>query len=177
MYRKGHYGLGLIFAAPIAVILGILIGEQWTILTLLFSIAGARIPDFDQRVPFIAHRGFSHTIWFALIVSLGLAAGATLSLTFGISDITTDTPVHSIILSNPVTFSASFIGFFAGFVSHLFGDILTEAYDYTVNPYWPVSNRAHTLNWTNADSVWNYIFLVAGICLAIGATALVNIGF
>jgi hypothetical protein len=50
-----------------------------------------------------------------------------------------------------------------GFISHLIGDIITEAYDYTVNPFWPVSNVAYTLSWTKADSkVWNWGTTIVG---------------
>jgi inner membrane protein len=43
------------------------------------------VPDYDQRVPGIAHRGPTHTVWFAALVSLGVAlAGGAYALGTGI---------------------------------------------------------------------------------------------
>jgi len=80
----------------------------------------------------------------------------------------------SLLVANWPVFIVGFVGCLAGFVSHLFGDIITEAYDYTVNPFWPVSDTAYTLGWTNADSkVWNWGLLVLGVIATAGTVALV----
>jgi inner membrane protein len=43
------------------------------------------VPDYDQRVPGIAHRGPTHTVWFAALVGLGVAlAGGAYALGTGI---------------------------------------------------------------------------------------------
>jgi len=138
MHKHGHIGLSLAVAAPIAIIFGYFFGPQWATLTLIFSFITSRVPDFDHRTELIAHRGFTHTIWFAIIISL---AGALIITQ--ISTIAGTGPENAgITLSNITnllpTFAMTFTGFMIGFISHLIGDIITEAYDYTVNPFWPV---------------------------------------
>lgn len=78
MYRNGHYGAALLAYSPLgllAVALGFpLAGVGGGLL----AIALAMIPDWDQRVPGVAHRGPTHTVYFAGIVAVGtglLAAG------------------------------------------------------------------------------------------------------
>ena len=34
----------------------------------------AMLPDYDQRVPGVSHRGPTHTVWFALVVAVVLEA-------------------------------------------------------------------------------------------------------
>ncbi|WP_394295466.1 hypothetical protein [Halorubrum kocurii] len=46
------------------------------------------IPDWDQRVPFISHRGPTHTVWFALLVGAVYAAiGAALGSSVGVAGV------------------------------------------------------------------------------------------
>jgi membrane-bound metal-dependent hydrolase YbcI (DUF457 family) len=71
--------------------------------------------------------------------------------------------VWTALAQNPLPTGIAFVGFMLGICSHLVGDMLTEAYDYTVTPFWPASSRAYTLGWTTADStVWNWGLLASG---------------
>lgn len=175
MYKQGHIGLALLAAAPFAILFGLIFGPQWGILTIAFSFITARLPDFDQHTPLLSHRGFSHTIWFACIVSLILAVVVTVILSIGPSNISEDTSFLELVSSNWPTLLLSFLGFMLGFISHLVGDILTEAYTYTVNPFWPISDQPYTLGWTQADSkIWNWGLLLLGIGLAIVALIVIT---
>src|SRR5699024_12300032 len=80
MYRKGHWGLALLFYSPI--VFGALSAD---IATLPLVIAGTAVtsglcmlPDVDQNLPFIKHRGSTHTSWFALLVGVVLGGGAVM---------------------------------------------------------------------------------------------------
>jgi inner membrane protein len=177
MYREGHIGLGLLVATPFAILFSFSIAPQWGLFTFGFAFITSRAPDIDQSLPLISHRGFTHTIWFGILLSLFFAIGATVALSPFIMDTGSldglDT-LASLLMGNWEVFVIGFVGCFAGFVSHLVGDILTEAYDYTVNPFWPISNTAYTLGWTQADSkVWNWGLLVLGAVATVGTVALI----
>jgi len=176
MNKEGHIGLALLLAGPVGLILGFLAGIQWVILTIIFAFVTARVPDMDQRTEIVKHRGVTHTIWFAIAVSLAMAAIVTQILSIiGVGLVGGGVTIGGLVADLP-TLLLAFIGFFVGFVSHLFGDILTEAYDYTINPLWPLSDTAYTLGWTNADSkVWNWGLLVAGIVSSAGAVILTSL--
>jgi len=177
MYRQGHIGLGLLVATPFAILFSFSIAPQWGLLTYGFAFITSRAPDIDQRLPLISHRGFTHTVWFGILLSLFFALGATIALSpFMLDAGSLDRlgSLVSLLVANWPVFIVGFVGCLAGFVSHLFGDIITEAYDYTVNPFWPVSDTAYTLGWTNADSkVWNWGLLVLGVIATAGTVALV----
>lgn len=177
MYREGHIGLGLLVATPLAILFSFSIAPQWGLLTYGFAFITSRAPDIDQRLPLVSHRGFTHTIWFGIILSLLFATGATIALSPLIVESNSLDGLSSIVAllgANWPVFVVGFIGCLAGFTSHLMGDIITEAYDYTVNPFWPVSNTAYTLGWTKAGSkVWNWGLLVLGAITTAGTVALV----
>ena len=77
MYRKGHVGAALLAYAPIAAVVvaigfdGVAIGGG------AVAVGLASLPDADQRVPFISHRGVTHTVHFAVGIGvlLGLGGG------------------------------------------------------------------------------------------------------
>lgn len=175
MYREGHIGLGLLAAAPFALLFGLTIAPQWGLLTFGFAFITSRAPDIDQRIPGLSHRGFTHTIWFGVLLSSLFAVGSTLVLspvTMEPNALKGTASVVQLLTSNWSILVVAFIGCLAGFASHLLGDILTEAYDYTVNPFWPVSKKAYTLGWTKADSkAWNWGFLVLGGIATVGTVA------
>jgi inner membrane protein len=176
MYKEGHIGLGLLAATPFALLFGFTVAPQWGLLTFGFAFVTSRAPDIDQRLPGISHRGFTHTIWFGVLLSIFFGAGATVALVPIVMDAHSLRGGISLVQLLTTNWSILMIGFtgcLAGFVSHLFGDILTEAYDYTVNPFWPVSGKAYTLGWTKADSkVWNWGFLLLGGAATIGTVTI-----
>lgn len=177
MYKNGHIGLALLFAAPFALLFGLLFGPHWAVLTLAFSFTTARVPDMDQRLNILTHRGFTHTVWFALLVSVVM--GSLVTQLISILDFNTvgnGEFLSWLIADIPTLVLASF-GFMLGFMSHLFGDILTEAYDYTINPYWPVSKKHYTLGWATADSrIWNWGLFLSGIISATAVLFLIALG-
>lgn len=71
MHKEGHYGAALLAYAPLG----------FVVIALGFPTAGvgggalalvlAMVPDWDQRIPSISHRGVTHTIHFAAVVAVG----------------------------------------------------------------------------------------------------------
>jgi inner membrane protein len=71
MHREGHYGGALLAYAPLGS----------TVIALGFPTAGvgggvlavalAMLPDWDQKLPLVTHRGVTHTVHFAAVVAVG----------------------------------------------------------------------------------------------------------
>ena len=155
MYRRGHKGVLLLLYAPFLVVMLILELYVFAVLGLVISLSLVMLPDKDQSVPMMKHRGFTHTIWFASLVGLGMAlVGMTLApiLIFAGVDAT------------PVILFLGFIGVFS-IVAHLFADSLTPA---GVKPWTPVSGRRHSGS-INANSfLGNWVLWLLGIVAILG---------
>jgi inner membrane protein len=166
VYRLGHYGVSLLLYAPIGFAfvfagepaLGVVGGAG--------VLALARVPDYDQRVPGITHRGVTHTLAFALLVGAAFA-GALVALTQAGSD-----PMPAVEVAPRAAFAFG-VGAF-GILAHLAGDVLTPA---GVPLLWPVSGRRYTVSLTTADStLWNYLLFALGV-FATAVAGLVAVNF
>jgi len=137
VYRAGHLGVSLLVYAPLGVALGLAGRTDLAVLGELVMLSLATVPDSDHRLPFVSHRGPTHTVGFAVLVGLGLGAvGGTVS-------------------GQPAVVTASELavfGFAVGtlaIVAHLLGDLLTPM---GITPFWPLWNRTYTLALTRADN-------------------------
>ncbi|MDZ5813341.1 metal-dependent hydrolase [Halorubrum sp. AD140] len=158
MYRKGHLGASLVVYAP----LGFLVTALASIEVGVVGAAGvaslASLPDVDVRVPFVKHRGITHTVWFALLVgvafgvvglAVGLQRGVVGGLLFGGAG----------LLFGTLTI-----------VSHLLADALTPM---GIRPYAPVWDDEYTLDLvTAANPLANYALLgLGGVVVAVALVA------
>lgn len=152
MYRTGHYGVSLLLYAPVGFALLLAGLPAVALLGGAAMLALAPLPDYDQRVPLVEHRGPTHTFAFALLVGAvlgGAGYGAAPSLgldpfVLGVAGVA--------------------VGCY-GIVAHLAGDVLTPA---GIEPFWPVSSRNYTLSVTRADStVANYALLALGVLVTV----------
>ncbi|MFC6973734.1 metal-dependent hydrolase [Halomicroarcula sp. GCM10025709] len=156
MYRLGHYGSALLVYAPLG--FGLVLADlpDLAVLGGALSLGLAPVPDYDQQLPLVSHRGVTHTFLFAGVVGgvfagLGWAVGAS-------------TAAHSALVL------AAFGGLVGttGILSHLLADIITPA---GIAPLWPLSGRTHTLDIVRADNTLaNYLLLGLGV-LAVTAVA------
>ncbi|MUV51359.1 metal-dependent hydrolase [Haloarcula sp. CBA1122] len=145
MYQNGHYGAALLFVAPTG---ALLIAAGFVELALMAgatAVALAMVPDLDQRVPGVTHRGLTHTVWFALLVGV-LTASGTVALT----------------ITGPVV--SAMTGFIVGagtIASHVAADALTPA---GVRPLSPVDETRYSLDLVKAKNpLANYALLGLGI--------------
>lgn len=157
MYRTGHIGVALLTYSPIGVLLLVSGLGELAILGGAGMVALAMVPDADHRVPFVRHRGPTHTLLFAAIVGIGLgAAGFTLGEGLGTSTTTLGT-----------------FGLVIGALSvlaHLAADALTPA---GITPFWPVSGRHYSADVVRAKNpIANYLLFAAGIMSATAALLL-----
>jgi len=157
MYRTGHYGAALLTYAPVGVVLLLVGFEGAAVVGGMGVLALARLPDYDLQVPFVSHRGPTHTLGFALLV--GLVVGGALGAIAGAGAVG-----ETGLFPGSQTVAVGTFGFLVGFlavVSHLLADALTPA---GVEPWWPVSSKNYSLRLVGADStVGNYGLLALGV--------------
>jgi len=143
VYRSGHYGVALLAYDPVG--FGVLLAGY----PVAALVGGAAVvlltplPDYDHRVPFLEHRGVTHTVLFAVLVGVSLAVLA-----------------GSVHLAPPLVAFAFVVGALA-VGAHLLADWLTPA---GIRPFWPVSGRHCSLSVTTAaNPVANYLLLALGV--------------
>ncbi|GGL58300.1 metal-dependent hydrolase [Halocalculus aciditolerans] len=153
MYRTGHYGVSLLVYAPVLGVLLLLDRRAFAAAGLIGMLALARVPDYDQSIPFVRHRGPTHTFAFAWLVGVLLAlAGAAVA---------PNTTLDRVALGG----FGLLVGVL-GITAHLAGDILTPA---GIEPLWPFSRRNYSLHVATADNpIANYGLLAAGIAATVG---------
>ena len=143
MLKPGHIGTGLLVYAPIA-------GAVIAFADILLALAGgiivvftSMLPDQDHSLPFLTHRGVSHTIVAAAVVGTITTVG-----------------VYSIVGNVEI---AGFVGavLFISYVAHLIADMLTPT---GVAFLWPIKKKKYSLSVAKFDNrVANYGLLVLGI--------------
>jgi len=156
MYRYGHYGAGFLVYTPLAFVVTGLGFRQLALGGALVVVALAMLPDQDQRIPLVPHRGPTHTVWFALLVGgacgyLGLLAGQRTGIDLGVGQ------------SFGAGVDLAIFGFLLGTLticSHIAADALTPM---GVRPFSPLSSRRYTYNLTRASNpISNYLLLLLG---------------
>jgi len=154
MYRRGHWGVSLLVFAPIGFALVAIDRPDLAVLGGAAMLWLSTLPDWDHRVPFLPHRGPTHTLAFALLVgAVGAGAGIGLS---------------SVVGGGREAFVA--FGFAIGtlaILAHLLADALTPA---GVPLLWPLSDRDFSVYLTRADNTLaNYVLLAVGVCATAAA--------
>jgi inner membrane protein len=147
MHQKGHYGAALVAYAPIVFILTALGYTTLGVLGGAVVVGGAMLPDVDQRIPGLKHRGPTHTVWFALAVGAVGVGGLLLGASRGVL----------------AALGTGLFGAVVGtltVVAHILADVLTPT---GVRPFAPVRGEKYTLDVvTAANPIANYALLVIG---------------
>jgi len=112
------------------------------IIIIMLSSVLASISDIDLRISLLSHRGFTHTILFALIM------GIFFSLIF--------------VFGNYGSyFWIGFLGGFSSVMIHMFGDMMTY---HRFKPLWPFSKKEIAFGLFLANNFYaNRGFLVLGV--------------
>lgn len=149
MHREGHVGAALLAYAPLGV--GAILADATGLALLggVVTVALASLPDQDFRIPFVSHRGITHTVWFALAVG-GVLAGCAWAVGDSLA---------------PRRVVAGF-GFAVGVLvvgSHVAADALTPM---GVTPWLPLSDAHYTADLVTADNTLaNYLLLAVGVAV------------
>lgn len=168
MERSGHTGLALLFITPITAATALLSSAGWALLTTVIALSLVDIPDIDQNLPAIPHRGPTHTVWAAIAVSL-FGAGVALSVLFHLLATPPAFLTDSLLLAAISPYLAAlliFISLLIVYLSHIIGDILTTGsayYGMDIKPFAPVTEFSPQLRLFKSDSIaWNFSFFAAG---------------
>lgn len=152
MYKEGHVGAALLAYAPLGA-LAVAVGDPALARAGAVTAAGlAMLPDVDMRLPFLKHRGPTHTVWFAVACGLvsGVLGGYT-ALAGGVRAALATGAFTAVVATLTV-------------LSHVLADALTPM---GVRPFTPWSNRWYSLHVTRAsDPRSNRLLLVAGVAAA-----------
>lgn len=147
VYRTGHLGVSMLAFAPIGYLLVAVGSPLAAFVTGGAMLWLAMLPDVDHRLPFVEHRGVTHSLLFAALVGAAFAGVGVLLASLGGMALTADL----LGLAAFPGLGVPAFGFAVGFVSvaaHLLGDLLTPA---GVNLFWPVGEE-YSLYLTRADS-------------------------
>lgn len=148
MYKTGHYGAALLAYAPVGYLLlgrrpGLALLGGAGVLTL------ATLPDTDQRIPLISHRGPTHSLLFLVLVAGALGAAGWL---LG-ENLLPGTQLELALFG-------ALVGV-VGIGSHLLADMLTPA---GINLFWPLPLDPHSFYVARADNTLaNWGLLALGV--------------
>lgn len=179
--RDGHLGAALLAYAPV----GLALVDTGTLalaaVGLSVAVSLTMVPDYDQRVGFVSHRGVTHTLLFAVLV--GVLVGGAAGVLGGAVGLTIEGPVAPFGVAAPGSVLGvdlaplAVFGFLVGTLttlSHLGADVLTPS---GVPLLWPLSDYRFSLGLFTADTTAaNYGLLVAGVLATLGwASALFGV--
>jgi inner membrane protein len=171
MLRQGHIGVSLILSSGVVFIFG----EMNSLLTGVYLccvlIFTEGLPDLDTSISFVTHRGITHTLWFAIAVSVmsGVIGGVGMNYLTGTS-LWEPIALHP----SPVRIGLiTGIGGGLGIGSHLLGDLITP---WGIEPFAPVSNTKIRVTLTRASNTTaNAAVLLVGVVLT-GAALVIASG-
>ncbi|ELY43942.1 metal-dependent hydrolase [Natronorubrum bangense] len=163
MYQLGHYGAALLAYAPLGTIVALGGHETAAAVGAVTCLALSTLPDCDQQLPAIEHRGPTHSVVFALLVGVGLASITALFIDVSSPAAETGVAAFAFVVG---TLSIS---------SHLLADVLTPM---GIRPFWPLSARHYTLEITRAaNPLANYALFGAGIsAVLVGVVIVATVG-
>jgi inner membrane protein len=137
MHREGHVGFSLIILSVVMWLLNSWNYEALT--TAIIALGFSTFPDVDLKLG-IAHRKWTHSIFFGLIAGLSFGWIAKMS---GLS------------------FEVGFLGAFGGILLHILGDLLTYR---AFAPLYPLSKRKIAFGLFRSDNaIVNRLMLILGV--------------
>lgn len=173
MYKPGHVGMALIFVAPISFILNIMEMPGIAALCVFSVMMLTTKPDWDLKMPFVKHRGITHTIYSATFV--GVLTAVAFTQVNKISE-------RIAFISQMNSTNLIILGFVIGFISiiaHLMADVITitgiQPFSFgKLGKYRPFSfiskDTRYQLQWTRADNpIANFLLIFFGFVLTIAS--------
>lgn len=164
MNRPGHFGLALLVYSPIVLVLFVWGEPLLAILGLAITLGFSNAPDLDMQTPLVKHRGWTHTVYFATFLTLGVLAGSITAILYA------PLPDQFLELLPPYTGPVLAFVTAVSIVSHYIGDIVTKEGLKLFDPVLPrglggftVSETRYALGWFRASNgVMNGLVLLLG---------------
>lgn len=164
MHKEGHIGISLLVFSPVAYVLYHLNFEGLAVVGAFVMIMFSMIPDQDLESNFLTHRGFTHTVWFAIIFGMLFAGVGLYVAQYGHYTLTQELGVVSFL----------FVIGFLTVATHILADALTPM---GVRPFQPYDDTKYTLNLFRAsDESANSLLFLAGFASFVFSTS-VGMGF
>lgn len=175
MYRSGHFGMSLLMVSVVTLPLHPTLALPLSVI----MIATEPLPDYDMKIGFIEHRGYSHTLLAAIVVGAvlsGIAVGIQTIIKQQANAAPEGIGVEAIIGFIPPAQPLAllvFLGTLLGFIAHFIADMITVGTGYHgIQPLAPISQWESPLQLCNADDAsWN------GGLLGIGMVAVAVSGY
>lgn len=162
MYPPGHVGIALALYAPIGLVL-LVRGRSRLALAGTFLVAGLTLlPDVDKWLPWVVHRGRTHTLWFALGVGGSLGAALATIGEYRAERSTLGLAAFGVVVGTLAV------------LAHLLGDVITPL---GVRPLQPVSAVSYTFSLVFASDPTANAWLFALGVLATVAQLGLGVGF
>ncbi|MBP1986972.1 metal-dependent hydrolase [Halolamina salifodinae] len=167
MYGKGHQGLAMLLFAPI--LFGLLYIKMYVVAAIGFfvCIGLATYPDIDWSLPFVKHRGITHTLFGAVVLAIVFGVGVYLLM-----------PKLPSILVEMISISRGWLALIVGafvviaIVFHLIGDWLTKS---GIQPFSPMKKTRYAAGvTTSANPFVNIVLYFIGL-FAIGTVIYLSI--
>ena len=150
MYQKGHIGAALFVYAPVGFVTFVVGFKGIAVLGAVGAGAIAMVPDYDQKIPGISHRGITHTVWFAALVGIVL----------GIAGMLVGLRSEGVIAAIGLGGFVAIVGT-GTILSHIAADALTPM---GVEPFAPIRDDHYTYDVTRASNpLANYGLLAMGV--------------
>lgn len=147
MLALGHSGIMLLVYAPIAYVLLVTGREKAMGTGLILALFLSLSPDIDMWLPFVAHRGLTHSLLAAVCVGVAVGIAGWLSSLWSVGNGS----------------ERAALGFFIGSVSivtHLVGDVITPM---GIKLFLPVSQTTYSVDIVSAfDPAANSILFIVG---------------
>lgn len=148
MYETGHIGSGILLFSPVAFVAALFGGEGAGFMGFVLVAGLTTAPDLDMRVPFIKHRGITHTVWCALAVGAVMGVGG---LVVGAQE-----GILSALLLGIYAFAIGVVAI----IAHILADSITPM---GIQPLAPYSNTKYTYDIAKAaNPIANYALLGIG---------------
>lgn len=153
MYRDGHVGFNAMLYAPFIPVVSGRWSLEVALVGAIVALGVANLPDLDQPLPRIRHRGPTHTVWFAALAGLVAGVGTALA-----------------VPAVPAAFEFGFLVGSCGVLAHLAGDVVTPM---GISPFAPICRVHVTLEWFKSKNERvNRGLLLAGTATLAGSLLL-----
>lgn len=158
--RTGHLGVALLVSAPLAAHLLHRGLPERAVVAGVVLVWLAMLPDVDRRLPWIPHRGPTHSLVFAVLVGASFGGGWWALAS-----------VPGLRLPSGLPSPAQGFGLGAlAVLAHLLADLLTPA---GVAVFWPLSDHSVSIGLVRANDPLANLGLVAlGVTAVAGAVGL-----
>lgn len=186
MNRSGHKGIALLVYAPVVYLLPVDDFPMLALWGLVLMLGLSSLPDIDQKISRLPHRGPTHTLLFAVTVGAVLGAVAMVVGGMFITNVlyrllaVLPAAIATLITENfafiAERYGGNSLGIFTfviavlGIVSHLLGDVLTPM---GIRPLWPLTKIKFSFGLRHANNRWSnpLLFFVGWLAILVAVVS------